>query len=55
MSVIIILLVISMCIAGGFLFAFLWSSGDGQFDDMYSPAQRMLFDDHTEIQQKSNE
>jgi len=44
MSVIIILLIVSICIAGGFLIAFLWSVKDGQFDDDESPAQRMLFD-----------
>lgn len=44
MSVIIILLIVSICISGGFLAAFLWSVRDGQFDDDQSPAQRMLFD-----------
>jgi cbb3-type cytochrome oxidase maturation protein len=44
MSVIIILLIVSICIAGGFLIAFLWSVKDGQFDDVKSPAQRMLFE-----------
>ncbi|MBK8722285.1 MAG: cbb3-type cytochrome oxidase assembly protein CcoS [Saprospiraceae bacterium] len=44
MSVIIILLIVSICIAGGFLIAFLWSVKDGQFDDVQSPAQRMLFE-----------
>jgi len=44
MSVIIILLIISILIAGGFLLAFLWSVKDGQFDDAHSPAQRILFD-----------
>lgn len=44
MSVIIILLIVSICIAGGFLIAFLWSVKDGQFDEDESPAQRMLFD-----------
>ncbi|MDI1233216.1 MAG: cbb3-type cytochrome oxidase assembly protein CcoS [bacterium] len=44
MSVIIILLIISLLIAGGFLIGFLWSVKDGQFDDQQSPAQRMLFD-----------
>jgi len=44
MSVIIILLIISILIAGGFLLAFLWSVKDGQFDDAQSPAQRILFD-----------
>jgi len=44
MSVIIILLIVSITIAGGFLLAFLWSVSDGQFDDAESPAQRILFD-----------
>ena len=44
MSVIIILLIVSICIDGGFLIAFLWSVKDGQFDEDESPAQRMLFD-----------
>jgi cbb3-type cytochrome oxidase maturation protein len=45
MSVIIIMLVGSLLIAGGFLIAFLWSVKDGQYEDDYSPAQRILFDD----------
>jgi cbb3-type cytochrome oxidase maturation protein len=45
MSVIIILLLISICIAGGFLLAFLWSVKDGQLDDTESPPQRILFDE----------
>jgi cbb3-type cytochrome oxidase maturation protein len=48
MSVIIILLLVSICIAGGFLVAFMWSVRDGQFDDDYSPARRILFDDPNE-------
>jgi cbb3-type cytochrome oxidase maturation protein len=44
MSVIILLLIVSICIAGGFLVAFMWSVRDGQFDDDYSPARRILFD-----------
>lgn len=45
MSVIILLLAVSLFIAGGFLFAFLWSVRDGQFEDDYSPSRRILFDD----------
>ena len=36
MSVIIILLIVSVCIAAGFLLAFLWSVNDGQFEDEFS-------------------
>jgi len=31
--------------AGGFLVAFLYSAKKGQFDDDYSPAHRILFED----------
>jgi cbb3-type cytochrome oxidase maturation protein len=51
MSVIIILLIVSILIAGGFLIGFLWSVKDGQFDDQQSPAQRMLFDNELKINQ----
>ena len=42
MSVIIILLSASILMATGFLGAFLWSVKNGQYDDIQSPAQRML-------------
>jgi cbb3-type cytochrome oxidase maturation protein len=45
MSVIIILLIASISVAGLFLFAFLWSVKSGQFEDDYSPPSRILFDD----------
>lgn len=45
MSVLIILLVVSIVVAGGFLVAFLWSLKDGQMDDDFSPSIRILFDD----------
>ena len=44
MSVMIILLIASICVAGLFLIAFLWSVKSGQFEDDYSPASRILFD-----------
>ena len=49
MSAIIILLIVSIGIAGGFLLAFFWSVRDGQFDDDYSPSRRMLFEDEKEM------
>ncbi len=45
MSVLIILLLVSIVVAGGFLVAFLWSLKDGQMDDDFSPSVRILFDD----------
>ncbi|HRH99949.1 MAG TPA: cbb3-type cytochrome oxidase assembly protein CcoS [Saprospiraceae bacterium] len=53
MSVIIILLVVSILIAGSFLIAFLWSVKDGQFDDHFSSSQRMLFDDKKSLNKKN--
>jgi cbb3-type cytochrome oxidase maturation protein len=45
MSVIIILLLASISVAALFLGAFIWSVRSGQYDDEFSPAQRILFDD----------
>lgn len=45
MSVILILIIVSVLVAGSFLAAFLWSVKKGQFDDDYTPSVRMLFDD----------
>lgn len=45
MSVILILLIASISVAALFLFAFLWGVKSGQFEDDYSPASRILFDD----------
>ncbi|MDZ4070914.1 MAG: cbb3-type cytochrome oxidase assembly protein CcoS [Sediminibacterium sp.] len=45
MSVIILLLIASISVAGLFLGAFIWSVKTGQYDDENSPSVRMLFDD----------
>lgn len=45
MSVIILLLIASISVAGLFLGAFIWSVKDRQYDDAFSPPVRMLFDD----------
>ena len=50
MSVIIILLIASISVAGLFLIAFLWSVKDGQYDDENSPPIRILFDDKPKSQ-----
>lgn len=46
MTVIIVLLSLSLLVAIIFLVAYLWSVKSGQFDDDFSPAQRILFDDN---------
>jgi cbb3-type cytochrome oxidase maturation protein len=45
MSVLVLLILISVFVAVGFLIAFLWSVKTGQMDDDYTPSVRMLFDD----------
>ena len=45
MSVIVILIIVSVLVAGGFLLAFLWSVKTGQMDDDYTPSVRILFED----------
>jgi len=45
MSALIVLLSISLLVAGGFLLAFIWSVRQGQYDDDYTPSIRILFDD----------
>ncbi len=49
MSVLIILIIVSVLVAGGFLLAFLWSVNSGQMEDDYTPSVRMLFDDELTI------
>ncbi|MBD98812.1 MAG: cbb3-type cytochrome oxidase assembly protein CcoS [Verrucomicrobia bacterium] len=45
MSVLVILILVSLTVAVGFLFAFIWSVRSGQYEDDYTPSVRMLFDD----------
>jgi cbb3-type cytochrome oxidase maturation protein len=54
MSVLFVLIAVSMVVAGGFLFGFLWAVRKGQYEDSYSPSVRILFDDQEE-ESKENE
>jgi cbb3-type cytochrome oxidase maturation protein len=45
MRIIVLLIIISIFIAVGFLIAFFWAIKSGQYDDNYSPSVRMLMDD----------
>lgn len=53
MSVIVILIGASLFVALLFLVAFIWSIKSGQYDDDYTPAVRMLFENKT-LNNKSN-
>jgi cbb3-type cytochrome oxidase maturation protein len=45
MGIIIVLILLSLVIAAGFLAAFLWAVRDGQYEDDYTPSVRILLDD----------
>ena len=45
MSVIFIALPIALCLAGLAVFAFVWSVKEGQYDDLETPAVRILQED----------
>ncbi len=53
-GIMILILLISILIAGGFLLAFIWSVKTGQFDDDFSPAHRALFDSKVKNKDKTN-
>lgn len=55
MSVIILLLLASITVAGIFLAAFLWSVKTNQYEDEFSPPVRMLFDDMPPAETKSDQ
>lgn len=54
MTVIYILIIISVIIAGGFLGAFIWGLKSGQWDDTYTPSIRILFDDKEQPETKDD-
>lgn len=45
MQVVVFLLIASVLVAGGFLYAFLRAVRQGQYDDLVTPSVRVLFDD----------
>lgn len=44
MSVLYLLIIVGILVAGGFLAAFVWAVRSGQYDDDYTPSVRILFD-----------
>lgn len=48
MAVLYLVIPIALVLAGAGLAAFLWAVRKGQFDDLDTPAVRMLFDDEPE-------
>jgi len=52
MNIIYILIGCSVLLAIGFLAAFFWAQGNGQYNDVYTPSIRILLDDDEEITPK---
>ncbi|MCC9137372.1 cbb3-type cytochrome oxidase assembly protein CcoS [Pontibacter silvestris] len=55
MIIIFLLIGISVTVASGFLGGFLWAVRSGQFDDDYTPAVRMLFENEVTISNDKTE
>jgi len=55
MFIIFLLIAISVTVAACFLGAFLWAVRSGQYDDDYTPAVRMLFDNEANSSTKTGE
>lgn len=47
MKVIVLLLGVSMSVSLFFLLSYIFSSKEGQFDDTYSPAHRIFYEDES--------
>lgn len=45
MNILVVLIIVSLIVATGFLVAFIWAVRSGQFDDASTPSYRMLWDD----------
>lgn len=45
MKVILLLIIVSLLVAIGFLIAFFWAVGTGQYEDEVTPAMRILFEE----------
>lgn len=57
MSILVVLIIVSLLVAVGFLAAFIWAVRSGQYDDASTPSYRMLWDDATpekESKKKNN-
>ncbi len=52
MIIIVLLIFISLCIAGFFLLTYIWAVKSGQYDDTYSPGIRILFDEQSKNEEK---
>ena len=55
MDVMFVLIGFSLLVALGFLAAFFWALKSGQFDDVFTPAMRVLFDNKNKDNNKNDD
>jgi cbb3-type cytochrome oxidase maturation protein len=55
MSILYVLIPLALLILGGAVWAFFWAVGSGQFDDLDTPAMRILMDDDKTPKSDSDE
>lgn len=57
MNIIFLMIPMALAFAGCFVAAFLWASSKGQFDDLETPAMRILIEDknNKQVNEISNE
>ena len=56
MNIILFMIPLALIFAGSFVAAFLWASSKGQFDDLETPALRVLIEDkNLNLEIKKNE
>ena len=55
MKIIFILVGASILVASGFVIAFLWAVRNGQYDDVYTPSVRILFEDDPPVEGEVDE
>ena len=48
MSILYLLIPLALLLLGAAVWAFFWAVGSGQFDDLDTPAMRILLDDDTQ-------
>lgn len=53
MNILIIMIPMALLLGIGFVIAFLWASSKGQFDDLETPAHRILFDKELDNERKN--
>jgi cbb3-type cytochrome oxidase maturation protein len=54
MSVFLVLIPLSIVLAAGFLWAFIWAVRSGQYDDTHTPSLRVLLEDAPVAPRKPN-